>query len=196
MRIDKSLHYILFMGMGIVWGLIAVAPRFVPWFFGPDYTEVILLLQFLSPVILIIGISNCLGSQYYTPAGLRKQSTRYIIIGAIVNYKYYANTLLWGKRCCYRIAQAEMTITILYLCNCKGYMTLKQIVLNGWRKCLAAIVMFILVRYTVVTISNGTKAILSSVCLGVSVYCGMLIILRDPFVCDAVPSVCNRICRW
>lgn len=34
---------------------------------------------------MIGGISNCLGSQYYTPCGRGKDSTNYLILGSIVN---------------------------------------------------------------------------------------------------------------
>ena len=88
---------------------------------------------------------------------------------------------------------AEMAITILYLWNCKGYMTLRQIVSNGWRKCLAAIVMFVLVRYTATTISNETVAVLLSIFVGASIYCIRLLILKDQFATGIVMFFLNRI---
>ena len=140
-RIDKSLQYILLVGTGITTTLIAIAPRFVPWFFGEGFEPTIIIIQLLSPIVLIIGISNCLGSQYYTPAGLRKQSARYIIMGAIVNL--VLNILLIP--CLGAIGAvigtltAELTIAVLYLYNCNGFMTLKQIFSNAWRKVAAAV---------------------------------------------------------
>ena len=187
-RIDKSLHYILFIGMGLVFGLISIAPTFVPWFFGSDFVEAIKLLQLLSPIILIIGISNCLGSQYYTPAGLRKKSAQYIVVGAIVNLilnimlipKFGAKGAVVGS------LMAEGTITALYLWNCNGYIRVRQIVKNGWKKCLAAIVMFIMIKMLGVIILNNTLLIAVSIIAGAIVYILLLMLLRDKFVTDVI----------
>ena len=84
-RINFSIDYILFTGVGIWLGIVGVAPRFVPVFFGEGYEPVISLLYCLSPIILIIGVSNCLGAQYYNPAGLRALSAKFIIVGSVIN---------------------------------------------------------------------------------------------------------------
>ena len=84
-RIRDSINYILFMGIGICFGLIGVSGRFVPLYLGPGYDRVVTMLVLMSPIVVIIGVSNCLGSQYYTPSGNRKLSAKFIIIGAIVN---------------------------------------------------------------------------------------------------------------
>lgn len=183
LRIDKSLNYILLMGLGLMGGLIAIAPRFVPWFFGEGFEPVVLLIQLLSPIILIIGVSNCLGSQYYTPAGLRKQSARYIIVGAMVNLTlnlilipvYGAIGAVTGS------LVAELTITVLYLWNCNGFITLGQVLLNGWRKAVAAAVMFITVWNVCHSIGNDTVAIIFSSLAGFIVYGITLLLIRDHF---------------
>lgn len=182
-RIKKSLNYILLMGLGIMSGLIAIAPRFVPWFFGKGFEPTILLIQLLSPIILIIGVSNCLGSQYYTPAGLRKQSARYIIVGAMVNLAlnliliplYGAIGAVIGS------LVAELTITVLYLWNCNGFITSRQILTNGWRKAIAAAVMFITVWNVCQAIGNDTAAIITSSLAGIIVYSITLLLMRDDF---------------
>lgn len=182
-RIEKSLNYILLMGLGIMAGLIAIAPRFVPWFFGDGFEPTVLLIQLLSPIILIIGISNCLGSQYYTPAGLRKKSARYIIIGAMVNLAlnlmlipiYGAIGAVIGS------LVAELTITVLYLWNCNGFIMLGQILFNGWRKAISATVMFITVWNACHTISHDTAAIIISSLAGITTYGITLLLMRDRF---------------
>ena len=181
MRIEKSLNYILLTGFCMSLGLIAIAPRFVPWFFGAGFEPTILLIQLLSPLILIIGVSNCLGDQYYTPAGLRKQSARYIVMGAFVNLilnvllipSYGAIGAVIGS------LMAELTITVLYLSNCRGFITLRQIIQKGWRKAFAAIMMFIVVSYICSCIGNNTIAIIASSLLGVITYIFILLFLRD-----------------
>lgn len=142
------------------------------------------MIQLLSPIILIIGISNCLGSHYYTPAGLRKQSARYIIVGACVNLilnlllipTYGAIGAVFGS------LMAELTISALYLLNCSGYMTLWQILKNGWKKVLAALPMYCVVAFVSKSIEDSTIAIISASALGAIVYGAGLLLLRDQFV--------------
>ena len=70
-----------------------------------------------------------LGAQYYTPAGLRTQSSKYIITGSIINLvmnlffipKFAATGAVIGS------IIAEMTITILYYVNCNGYLNFKAL---------------------------------------------------------------------
>ena len=196
-RISKSLHYILAMGLYLVTMLIAIAPCFVPWFFGPGFEPTVFLLQLLSPIILIIGVSNCLGSQYYTPAGLRKQSARYIIIGAIVNLflniilipKYGAVGAVVGS------LMAEFTITGLYLGNCNGFMTMKQILQCGWSKIIASILMFVAVSIIIKNVSNNTFSIFISFFGGTIIYVLTLLLMQDTFLLQIIKTILMKSLR-
>lgn len=183
-RIDMSLNYILFVGVGICFGMIGIAQKFVPWFLGPDFDDTVLLLQLLSPIILIIGISNCLGSHYYTPAGFRKQSAKYIVVGAIVNLvlNILLIPLLGARGAVIGSLTAELVITILYLANCKGYMTVPQILNSGWKKFLSGVVMFVAVYSFSLNSFNNTIVVLLSIIIGTVVYFVGLLLLKDKFV--------------
>ncbi len=185
-RIADSIHYILFMGIGCCLGIIGVARRFVPLFFGPGYEGSIILLQLLSPVVIIIGISNCLGTHYYTPAGLRKQSAAYIVAGAVVNL--VMNLLLIprfaGAGAVAGTLVAETTITVLYLTHCSGYLTFRQILLSAWKKLAAGAVMLLFILAADRMIRSSLLAVAVSVAGGAALYLLALILLRDTFVTD------------
>ena len=84
-RICRSMNFILLIGYGCMFGIIGVSSNFVPLFFGERYKLVIPLLNMMSVLIVIIGMSNCLGTQYFTPSGKRKQSAKYIVFGCFIN---------------------------------------------------------------------------------------------------------------
>lgn len=84
-RINRSMDFIFMLGFGAMFGIIGASATFVPIFFGKGYEPVSGLLNWMAPLIVIIGVSNCLGSQYYTPAGFRGQSAKYIIAGSCTN---------------------------------------------------------------------------------------------------------------
>lgn len=183
-KINQSIDYILFMGMGICFGLIGVSHRFVPFFFGFGYEKVIPLLILLSPLVIIIGISNCLGTQYYIPAGLRKQSARYIIIGSAVNLML--NLLLIPLFGSYGAAvstlMAEIAITVMYMMPCGNILTTRDLIKIFWRKFLAALLMLGAIAISGRITEHLLATLALQVILGSMVYVLSLYMMKDSFV--------------
>lgn len=196
-RIEKSLDFILLLGFAVTFGIIAVAEDFVPIFFGKGYEPVIILLYWMSPLILIIGVSNCLGSQYYTPAGLRAQSSRYIIIGATINLvmniilipRFGAIGAIIGS------IIAELTITFLYFKNCSGFLTIKQVLQCTHKRIVAGLVMVMIVKMIRHIGLNGITLLVCEILIGAFVYFLMLCILRDSMLKEAFIMVKRKVHR-
>ncbi len=146
-RISKSMDFILFMTIGCGFGIAGVAKILVPLFFGKGYDQVITLLYIFAPIITIIGISNCLGSQYYTPSGRRNDSTKYLLCGSAVNL--ILNLCLIGKYgangAAFASVVAELSITFLYVKNCNGFMKLGNLLRCMYKKIVAGLLMFFVV---------------------------------------------------
>ena len=187
-RIADSTNYILFMGIGICFGMIGVAKRFVPVFLGPGYDRVVTMLILMSPIVIIIGISNCLGSQYYTPAGFRKLSARYIITGAVVNL--LLNLVLipkfWGYGAIVASLIAETVITVLYLKHCNGYLLVETLIKDSWKKLIAGLIMLIVIKALDAVIPSDIIALFAEIAVGFTVYCAVITLLRDSFITDLV----------
>jgi O-antigen/teichoic acid export membrane protein len=196
-RIETSINYILFTGFGIGFGLAGIAPRFIPWFLGPGYERAVLMLIMMSPIVVIIGVSNCLGSQYYTPSGKRAQSARFIIVGACVNLAL--NLLLiprfWGYGAIAASLIAEMTITILYITFARQSFHPIVFVRDGWRKLLSAGLMYGAVRAVDPFFHSNFAALAAEVCVGGAVYIIMLFILRDHFMTGFCMDTVRRILK-
>ena len=194
-RISTSIDYILFMGIGIFFGLIGVSDRFVPMFFGNGYDEVIILLKCLSPIIIIIGISNCLGSQYYTPSGRRKQSAKYIIYGACVNLIFNLILIPRFKSFGAVVATiiAEFLITILYIKNSENIVTFKMLFNKGWKKIISGAIMLVFIILIDLFCKNNIIAIIIEVVIGLLVYMAILTIMKDSFIMDFCKKQINNI---
>lgn len=180
-RIRGSIDYILFIGVGIGFGLIGISDTFVPIFFGPGWDKVALLLRLFSPQIVIIGISNCLGSQYYNPAGLRKQSAVYIIIGAVVNFGL--NLLLIphfaSAGATFASIIAELTISILYLRNSRGFLEASYILQVIWKKLLAGAAMAAVILLMNNLAMASLLKLLLQFAVGAGTYLLILPVLKD-----------------
>lgn len=70
-----------------------------------------------SPIIIIISLSNFLGTHYYTPFDLQKTSNRFLIIGALINLVLNSFLIYFLKSIGAAIASviAEGVITCLYI---------------------------------------------------------------------------------
>lgn len=187
-RINWSMDYILFMGIGICFGLLAVADQFVMVFFGEGYEKTTYLLKLMSPLVVIIGISNCLGAQYYNPAGLRSLSAKFIIAGSGVNL--ILNLLFIPKLqslgAVIATLVAECIISFLYLRNCRGYVKAAELLQKTWKKLTAGAVMLIGVQLLGRCIAHGILSVAIQVIAGVAIYVLLLFCMRDSFIVDVV----------
>ncbi len=193
-KIAKSLDFILLLGVGSVFGLLGISHRFVPFFFGDGYEPVELLIYIMSPLIIIIGISNCLGSQYYTPSGKRAKSAKYIIVGAFVNFALNLCFIPLFSAVGAVIASvfAELVITALYLKNCDGYLTVDIIGHMLWKKMIAGSLMAAAVYALGKTPWNNTMVLIIQMICGVVVYCLCLRILKDKMYFEVCNMVLNK----
>ncbi|HAN58108.1 MAG TPA: flippase [Erysipelotrichaceae bacterium] len=183
-RIHDSINYVLFMGIGILFGLSGVAKVFVPLFFGKGWDKTVDLLIIMSPVIVIIGLSNCLGSQYYTPSGRRKESAKYIIAGAVINFCF--NCIFIPKLMSYGAAIAtviaETVITILYVHNDNDYLNWSDIFKMGWKKLIAGVIMFVILLGIRQVIHQPLLSVALMVIVGGASYILILTLLKDSFI--------------
>jgi O-antigen/teichoic acid export membrane protein len=183
-RINDSMDYILFLGTGIFFGLLGVSENFVPWFFGDKYLPTVRILQCLSPLVLIIGISSCISIQYYTPAGLRKKSAVYVIIGASLNL--ILNLLFiprWkSEGAAIASVAAELTIAVLCVSNCGDYMTWRHLWKLEWKRLVAAALMLVDLLLTAHAAASHFTALLIQFFSGSAVYLLVLYGLNDSFL--------------
>ena len=187
-RIEMSMEYILFMGFGLTFGIIGVSEKFVPLFFGPGYDKTVTLLQFMAPLTIIIGISNCLGSQYYTPAGLRAQSARYIITGAVTNLICNLLLIPHFKSIGAAIATiiAETTITVLYMANNRGFYRTRILARQTKNKLIAGVLMCFVMALLGSRIDKLFPALIAEFFAGSAVYILSLYVMKDNFMMEMV----------
>jgi O-antigen/teichoic acid export membrane protein len=81
-HIVRALRFALLTSVPLALGLIGVASDFVPWFFGPGFDEVVVLMRWMAPMVVWIGLSNVLGMQFLLPTGRQRQFTVSVLLGA------------------------------------------------------------------------------------------------------------------
>lgn len=181
-RTKNSLSLIMFLSFGAMFGIITIANEFVPLFFGKGYDPVVNLLILMSPLIPIIGISNCIGTHYYAPIGKTKIASYYMIVGSVCNLvlniamipKLGATGAVIGS------IGAELIITILFVHFDDDYVTWKDLLSTSWKKLMAGLLMLMgLIITTQITSSTGIVALIIKTVIGYTIYLTTLFLLKD-----------------
>jgi len=190
-RIEYSLNYIFFTGFACCFGIIGISKTFVPFFFGEGYGKVTTLLYVISPIIIIIGISNCLGSHYYTPCGKRGQSSRYIIMGSITNLILNLILIpgLGSIGAAIASIAAELVVTVLYIKNCGEYGKVSTLLRSGYKKMISGILMCIVVYFMNGMPTLPIVTILFQIIIGGLVYISSLLMIKDAWTLAFIKSL-------
>ena len=197
-HISRAMDFSLLLGTGCVFGVAGVAHVFVPVFWGPGWEPVETLLYLMGPITIIVSVSYCLGSLYYTPSGNRAQSTRYVMIDAAINSAL--NLLLIPRWNAYGAVAATLVAegitTVLYMRNCRGYLTWGTL----WRCCrkrfpagaaMGALVMAI----GRIPMESGLLKLALQIPAGVLFYAGVLYLAKDETLKEGlriVKEACRR----
>lgn len=189
--IYKAFNLVFLLGIPMVFGIISVSKYFVPVFFGDGYSEVILLMSVLSPIIPIIGISNVIGVQYSLSINRQKIYTTSVIIGAILNF--FANLLLipiYGALgACIGTVIAELSVSLYQLYYIRKDFSIFSILKLSKNYFISAFVMFVICFLPNLLFNDNLILVISKVILGGIIYFIMLFLLKDSLFND----VMNRI---
>lgn len=85
MLMNKTFSVVGFLSVPIAFGVIAIAPVFVPLFFGEQFYGTIIPLQIIILTVIVIGFNNLTGLQILLGLGFDKLFLYSIITGAISN---------------------------------------------------------------------------------------------------------------
>ena len=189
-KLDQSFGCLMLLGIPMTLGIIGVSANFVPWFFGDGYERTIILLCILSPLIVIISISNCLGAQYFIPTGQRIRSTKGILCGSAINF--VCNLCMipaWGAAgAAVASVLAEMAISAIYVHMSREFSGWGMIWKNSWKKLIAGLLML----FTVFAIGWGHTGdvwiTVLQVLVGAGVYFFSIILLKDKQVLEILNS--------
>ena len=157
----------------LMFGIISVAYKFVPIFYGDGYDKVAPLLCIISPIIVLIGLSNVMGTQYLLPTKQQNKYTISVIVGACVNFLF--NTILIknlasiGASIATVIAELSVTLTQFFLI--KKEIKFSDVLKISYKYIIASVIMF-----------------------GVSIFVGNLIL--DNLLSIIVQVVCSFICYF
>ena len=191
----RGYRFVWFLGIPLCFGLIGVASSFVPWFFGKGYGKVVPLLNILSFLILAIGINNVTGMQYLIPTKRQNLFTFTVLIGAVTNFIlnlfliYYFQSL--GAAVSSVLAEAVIAIVQLWLV--RKELSIKKVVLSSRNYILAGMLMLLVLNCLETRLSPSIINTIVLVIIGVVVYFGLLVLLKDVFLTNIIRESLKRL---
>lgn len=193
--IKRSFNIVYFLAFPMIFGIISISNQFVPIFFGMGYDKVKLLIKVLSPIILIIGLSNVVGNQLLITTKRHKEYTVSVFLGAGVNLILNLILIKFIKSIGASIATviAELVVTITQLYFIKKDINVKEIIKNSINYFMAGIIMFLICLIVKRIIIVDIISILIQVILGALTYFISLLLLKDKFFYEIIDMIKEKI---
>lgn len=191
----KSFNFVFFLSYPLIFGIISISKEFVPIFFGQGYDEVVVLINIISPVVLLMGIANVIGTQYLLPTKRQKEYTISVTAGLIINF--FLNWLLiskWGALgASIATVLSQLVVDLFQLKNIKNEIDLISVFKISIKYLFAGLIMFAFCL--VVNLLNliGWTAIIVKIAVGMIVYFGLLLIFKDEYIYAFITKIFNII---
>lgn len=193
--ITKSFKFISLIAYPCTFGLMAVSYDIVPWFFGEGFEKVAPCMVFLGPIIIFIGMSNIIGTQYLLPTNRMKEYTLSVVGGLMINVTL--NSILITKFGCVGAAVAtvfaEAGVIIIQLFFVRKEFSVKELILSGYKNFISAAVMGIIVFLIASNLANTLPNTVLEVAIGGIIYFVILVfVLRDKFLINTLKSFLGK----
>lgn len=190
----KSFNFTYLLSFPIMFGLIAISKDFVPWFFGPGYEKVVVLMNIITPIILLMGIANIIGTQYLLPTKRQKEFTLSVLAGVVVNFILnFIMINLWKSiGACIATVLSQLVVDLMQLHYVKNEINLKYMFKLGIKYLFASILMFIGCM-SVRLVFSGFICMMLQIIVGVLIYFGILIYFKDKFIYMIINKVKDKV---
>ena len=182
----RSRDFVWFLALPMIAGLIGISDNFTAWFFGDGYSDVAYLMCIISPIILLIGLSDLYGMQYLVPSGHMREYTISAAAGAMVNV--ILNLILVHNFAAAGVSFAtvvsEFTVTFLMWIFSRKYIRLSKPI-----PCLYvidALIMGVCIKIIDHFMPEKIFSTCIEICIGVVIYIGVLLLKKDAFTLDVL----------
>ena len=188
---DRSFQFVLMLVFPLMFGMISIANKFVPIFYGSGYEKVIILINIIVPIVLAIGLSNVIGTQYLLPTKKQKEYTISVTAGAIVNFVLNMIFIrLWGAvGASIATVIAEFTVTGVQFYMVRKEISFLKIIKLMRNYVIASIIMLVMSLIAGKIITNNIISIMIQILIAGAIYFILLFILKDKMINDGIELI-------
>ena len=188
---QASFDFCTALAVPIMFGLIAIAPKFAPWFLGGEYGPTSQVIVWEAPAVLFIAWSGVTGTQYLMPTHREKAYTLSVTIGAVVNV--VVNLILIAR---YQVVGAALTTSIseavvflIQLGLISTQVQISKLFQGTYKYLLAGLIMYLAVSRLDSIMKMTLTNLAAQVILGAGLYLTALIIFKAPIIDRAISII-------
>ncbi|KRM35575.1 flippase [Limosilactobacillus pontis] len=183
----RSFDFVTAIATPLMFGLMAIAYKFAPWFLGSEYGPTGGVIFFEAPAILMIAWSNVTGTQYLMPIHREHEFTISVTIGAVVNViaNLFLISLYGANGAAIATVISEFSVTTVQLFYIRGTIRRRKLFAPIWRYLLSGLFMYLVVSRINEIMNMTIINLILQVALGALVYVVCLLIMRAPIVTQA-----------
>lgn len=191
---QKTMDFILTLCLPFMVGVIILAPALINILSGSSYEPAVITLQILSPIIVIIAISNITGIQILYPQGKENIVIVSTLIGAIVNFTI--NMLLIPRfaqnGAAFATVIAETCVTLVQLVIGRRFIPVKIISRNLLITIIGTILVGICCIFIANHVANDILSILLSAICSIPIYYMFLLLCRHSLTVELTNNIFKR----
>jgi O-antigen/teichoic acid export membrane protein len=204
---EKQLHSLLNHSFGSMMmtavpatvGLIMIAPRFVPVFFGAEFMPVVPSMQVLSLLILIIGINNFFAVQILVGAGFDEKVFVVLLSGTVSGFLLNLLLIPFYGALGASIASvvAEIIVTVVAIVFVAKLVPVRLCRKNVFQPVIASIpVVFVSAGLSSVTENNSIYLLLTVTTSAVLYFFIMIAVFKNDEATQIFHAVMKKIRRY
>ena len=189
--LKKSFHIICIIAFPLCFGIAGIAKSFIPWFLGNGYDKSVWNLIILSPIIVIVSISNIIGVQFLLPVGRHRVYTISVVLGTITNF--LLNLILipvfFSVGASVASVCAELVVTMFQLWSIRRDFTVQGKLRKCYRYIFASIIMYFAIFFMDFILKNHSAiTVFLRIGIGGIVYFSTLFMMKDEFLLSGLKA--------
>lgn len=190
----KSFDFVSALVYPMMFGIAGVSMTLAPLYYSQAYAPVGPAMFIESIVILMIGWSNVIGTQYLLPVNRVKDFTVSVTLGAVVNIILNFPLIHFGglNGAMWSTVISEISVTAYQLWVVRHDLDLKLLFKSNWKYLVSGLVMFVPVFWLNTHMKASWLWMIAEVLLGVIIYAVMVLLLRAPIVDQAKELIKDR----
>lgn len=186
-KMRKSFAFSQMLAYPMIFGVISLSDVIIPWFLGEAYRPCIPILNILTLLFLIDGMSNLTGFQYLVATDRQRVYAVSIVVGTginiLLNWRLIPYFGAMGASIASVISEAfVLGIQIFYIVRCKKELRLSDLFGGTPKYLFCSIVMLAVVRALRIVIPNHYLGIAVIIVVAIALYFAILYALGDKVV--------------